>query len=300
MSPPFVWTPSGTGVLSEWLYGWAGWQSLGAQILAIVLLLVQGFLVNMIAINNRLPNEINLFPGVFYVLVSCLLPDFLYLSPVLIGNTFILIAIIELFATYKNPACADKIFNAGFWIGVASLFYFPFIFCIIFLIVGLGILRAFNTRERLMSLTGLFMPYLLAGMYYYAKDGFDVFWKIQVSDNLSFLSFGGIESGWNTYVNIALFALMLIYVLVDSNAYFAKRNIQVQKKIGILYWVMASALVGLFFQKNLSFEHLLMLAPSLGIFLAFTFTGMKRQWAESVHFLLVLGALALQFIPWQL
>lgn len=297
---PFKWSPSGEGILSELLYGWIGSQGIVAHLLAIFLLLVQGFLINSITIGNRMPKEVNLFPGVFYVLVSSALPDFLYLSPVLIGNTFVLIALNELFTTYKNQACADRIFNTGFWVGVASLFYFPFVFYFIMFNAGLNILRAFNIRERLMALCGLLIPYLIMGMYYFSNASFEVFWETQIVANLSFFSFGSGGSGFYNNLKIILFVMLIVFVLFNNNSYLTKRNIQAQKKISILYWVMISAFISIFFQKNIAFEHLLMLAPACGVFLAFTFTDMKRQWAESIHFLMVLGALALQFIPWQL
>ena len=297
---PFKWSPSGEGLLSGLLYQWIGSQTLLAHILAIVLLVAQGFLINAIVIGNRLSNEVNLFPGVFYVLTCCLLPDFLYLSPVLIGNTFILISLSQLFSIYKIASCADRIFNVGFWIGVASLFYAPFIFCFILMNAGLNILRAYNLKERLTAIVGMAMPFFLAGFYYFLVDGYSYFWENQFGKNFSFLSFGGDVSGWEGYVKILLFLILIIYVFINNSTYMAKRNIQAQKKISILYWVLTSCLFGAAFQKNLAFEHFISFAPALGVFLAFTFTNFKRQWAESIHFLIFLAALALQLIPWQL
>ncbi len=297
---PFKWSPSGEGVLSGLLYQWIGSQTLPAHILAILLLVAQGFLINSIVIGNRLSNEVNLFPGVFYVLTCCLLPDFLYLSPVLIGNTFILISIAQLFSTYKISSCADRIFNVGFWIGVASLFYVPFIFCFILMNAGLNILRAYNLKERLIVIIGLVMPFFLVGLYYFAMDDYGFFWENHFGKNFSFLSFGGDVSGWDGYIKILLFLVLIFYVVMNNRTYLAKRNIQAQKKISILYWVLISGLFGAAFQKNLAFEHLISFAPALGVFLAFTFTNLKRQWAESIHFLMFLTALALQLIPWQL
>lgn len=292
----FEWFASGEGLFSKIVYDGIGSQTIWAQIVSILLLLIQGFLVNSIVVGNRMSNEANLFPGVFYVLISSALPDFLYLSPVLIGNTFVLIALVELFSIYKVPSCADRIFNVGFWIGIAGLFYFPFLMFFIFVFAGLNILRAFNIRERLMAFVGLIMPYLLVALYFYATGRLEVFWEIHFTKNFGFFNFG--SGGVNVSVKLVLFALLLIYVIFENRSYFAKKNIQVQKKISILYWILISALIGAFFQNNLSFEHFLMLAPPLGIFLGFSFTNMKSQWAESIHFLLVIGALALQFVPW--
>jgi hypothetical protein len=297
---PFKWNPSGQGILSEWVYGWVGSQQLVSHVLAILLLLVQGFLVNVLTINHRLSNEITLFSGVFYVLVSCALPDFLYLSPVLIGNTFLLLALLDLFETYKNPACADKIFNAGFWIGLASLFYFPFLFFFIMLVAALNILRAFNVREQLMSLAGVLIPYLLVGLYFFWFNQFDVFLEKQFVRNMDFLDIGGLFSGGVQYLKLGIFVLLVIFALINNSFFLIKKNIQVQKKISILFWALAAAGVGLFFQKGLTFEHFLLFAAPMGIFLAFSFNQMKPHWAESIHLLMLVGVLALQFTSWLL
>lgn len=295
---PFQWIPSGQGVFAVEVYSFMGSQSMWAQILAIVLLLIQGFMVNLLSINNRLTNEVNLFPGVFYILSSCLVPDMLYLSPVLLGNTFMMIALLELFGTYKKNNCADKIFNAGFWIGIASLFYFSFAFYLILLMAGLNILRAFKIQERLMALIGLLVPYILVGFYFYWFDRFDEFWATQVSDNLGFFNLGIGQRNWASTVNILIFAALLIFTIGNNGLFLSKKNIQAQKKISILYWVLISAGIGAIFQNGLTFEHLMCFAPAFGVFLAISFTEMKNQWAESIHFLIVLGALAMQFIPW--
>jgi hypothetical protein len=297
---PFQWEPSGHGVLCDMLYSLVGSQSIVAHFVAMALLLAQGYLVNLISINYRLGSEINLFPGLFYVWVCCAIPDFLYLSPVLIGNTFFLIALYQIFDTYKNPACADKIFNAGLWLGVASLFYYPFVFLLIVLLAALSILRAFNLQELLMIMVGMFLPYFFTGLYYFWFDSFSYFWENQIGRNFGFFEFNLIPFTWDTWVKFALFVVVMAYVLANSNLYLAKKNIQVQKKINILYWVLIAAGLSVPFQVHITFEHLMMLAPALGVFLGLSFTSFKHQWAEALHFLMVVLVLALQFVPWQL
>jgi hypothetical protein len=297
---PFQWEPSGHGLLCELLYTWVGSQSFVAHGIAILLLMAQGYFINVISIDNRLSNEINLLPGLFYVWFCCAIPDFLYLSPVLLGNTFFLIALNEIFQTYKNPACADKIFNAGLWLGVASLFYFPFVFFLIVIVAGLSILRAFNLQEFLMSVVGMLLPYFFAGLYFFWINRFDLFYEEQINRNFDFLNFNQIPFNWDTWVKLAIFAVALLFVVINNGFYFAKKNIQVQKKINILYWVLVSAAISMPFQANVTFEHFLLLAPTLGIFLGLSFTSLKPQWAEAIHFLMVVLVLALQFVPWQL
>lgn len=297
---PFQWEPSGHGILCDVLYSFIGSQGFVAHIIAMVLLIAQGYIVNLIAINYRLSNEINLFPGLFYIWFCCAIPDFLYLSPVLIGNTFFLIALYQIFDTYKNPACADKIFNSGLWLGVASLFYFPFTFFFIVLLAALSILRAFNLQELLMIMVGMVLPYFFTGLYYFWFDSFSYFWEAQVSRNFGFFELSRVPLTWDTWVKLAMFVVAMVYVLANSNFYLAKKNIQVQKKINILYWVLIAAGLSVPFQVHVTFEHLMMLAPALGIFFGLSFTAFRPQWAEAIHFLMLVLVLALQFVPWQL
>ncbi len=297
---PFQWEPSGHGILCDVLYGLAGSQGILAHIIAIVLLMGQGYLVNLIAINYRLSNEINLFPGLFYIWFCCAIPDFLYLSPVLIGNTFFLIALYQIFDTYKNPACADKIFNSGLWLGVASLFYFPFTFFFIVLLAALSILRAFNIQELLMIIVGMLLPYFFVGLYYFWFNSFEHFWEIQVSRNFGFFEWASIPWALDTWVKLAMFVAAMIYVIANNNFYLAKKNIQVQKKINILYWVLIATGLSVPFQVQVTFEHLMMLAPALGIFLGLSFTAFRPQWAEAIHFLMLVLVMVLQYVPWLL
>jgi hypothetical protein len=297
---PFKWTPSGHGIFSEYTYYLVGSQELISQIIAFVLLLVQGFSINLLVINHRLSHENNLFPGVFLVLISCLIPDFLYLSPVLLGNTFFIFSMIELFSIYKNPACADRIFNAGLLVGIASLFYFPFLFFYIFLFAGLTILRAFNIREQLASLSGIFVVYFIAGFGFYWFNQLDFFWEIQFRKNFNFLSFMRDYYAFGEYMKLGVLLFLVLVAIFNSDAYMLKKNIQVQKKISILFWSIGVGVLSAFFQSSLTLEHWLLLAPPLSVFLALTFTSMKPQWAEALHFLLIFGAISVQLATWLL
>ncbi len=299
-SAPFEWLPSGHGVLSEAVYAWIGSQRVPSQLLAMLLLLVQAFMVNLIAAENRLAVEVNQFPGLFYILMTSLIPDFLYLSPVLLGNTFFLVALYEIYRTYKVTSCVDRIFNAGFWTGVAGMFYFPFLGFLLVLLAALVILRTLNLQEILVILTGGILPYFFGWTYFFLAGDTDYFLETQFWRNLGFFEYNIPLNSWDGYVKLGIFLSLILLVLLGSGSYLYRKNIQVQKKISILYWTLIATAVMIPFQENITFEHFLMLAPALGIFLALSFSRLSRQWAESIHFLVVLLVLAFQFVPWLL
>ena len=159
-----AWTPVAPGVLSAWVYQLLGGASgINAEITAILLLTAQASGINAIVLEHRLGEEQNLFPGLFYILISSMLPGMMHLSPALMGNTFLIIAMSELFRTYKNPHASGSIFNVGFWTAAASLFVPAYLVFLILGFVGLNSLRGLDLKERLMLLSGAVVPYGLAG-----------------------------------------------------------------------------------------------------------------------------------------
>ena len=166
------------------------------------------------------------------------------------------------------------------------------------MLAGLNVLRAFNIREFLISFIGVITPYLLLGLYFFWIDQAGLFGEHQFGRNINFLSFGVGEGSWQWLLKPGIFILSMLFALFNFNAYILKKNIQAQKKISLLYWALPIGIVSALFQTNLTYEHLMVFAPSLGIFLAFSFGAMKPQWAEAIHFLMIIGVLALQFGAW--
>ncbi|MBK7410278.1 MAG: hypothetical protein IPJ40_20805 [Saprospirales bacterium] len=105
-------------------HGIEGWSSIYLHVSSMLLVFFQAILIVVMVNGNRINNESNLLPGVFYCLFASMVPEFMYPSPVLMGNTFLLLALLELMGVYKIPIASGRLYNVGFWISVASLFYF--------------------------------------------------------------------------------------------------------------------------------------------------------------------------------
>ncbi len=294
---PSGWIPSGYGPLAEWVYNWIGYAGQAADLAAIALLLFQAFYLNFFIREYRLASEVSLFPGLFYILVSSMLPEFLHLSPLLMANTFFIIVIAEIFATFKKTDCADHIFNIGFWAAVGSLFYPSYLFLFVLGFVGLNILRAFKFRERLMMLAGLITPYILLSAYFIWKDEFWSFWLERMPGSFAFLDFKPAPL-WLAYRSLAIFAVLILVVLFSYRSYLYKQTIQVQRKVNILFWGLLLTVLSLFMQSDIEIGHLLVTAVPLGIMLSFNFIRMPNRMAEVIHLLILAIVFFLQFRGW--
>jgi len=287
-------TLSQPGIFSELVYQWISPYSIEGFLLATVLVFIQAVIINVVVGKNRIANEISLLPGMFYILLSSAFSDFLYLSPLILANTFYIIVLMELFSSYRKYSAAGAIFNIGLWAGVASLFYGSYLFLFILGMAGLGIIRSFKVKEQLMAISGLLTPYILAGTYFFLVDQFSEFWQKQISDNLGFLDLEG-TADLTFYIKIGLLLLLLLTFVFSYNNYTKKKNIQQQKYINVLFTGLLLSTLPFFFQANIRLDHLLILVPTGGILLSFNFQNARPQIAESIHLLLLIGLLVLQF-----
>ena len=77
---------------------------------------------------------------------------------------------------------------------------------------------------------------------------------------------------------------------------FSNPNIQVQKYINMVYWMMFISVISLLYQESITVGHLLIFATPLAIFLAFSLLKIKNVLvAELLHFTLLLIVLVLQY-----
>ncbi len=287
-------TLSQPGIFSEILYQWVSPNSIEGFILATILVFIQAVLINLLVGKNRIAKEISLLPGMFYVLLSSAFSDFLHLSPLILANTFYIIVLLELFSSYRKYSAAAAIFNIGLWAGVGSLFYSSYLFLFILGLASLGILRSFNLKEQLMAISGLITPYILAGTYFFLNDQFSDFWEKQVQNSFGFLDLQGTPD-LIFYIKMALLGLLLATLVLSYNNYTKKKNIQQQKYINVLFTGLLLSSLPFLFQANIHLDHLLILVPTAGILLSFNFQNARPPMAESIHLLLLIGLLVLQF-----
>ncbi|KAF2336447.1 DUF6427 family protein [Flavobacterium daemonense] len=94
-------------------------------------ILASFFLINFIAKKNGLSKD-NGYTIFFYLLFILFFPTIFNDSNVIYANFFVLLALRRLISLQSLKASKEKIFDASFWILVASLFQF---WCILFLIL---------------------------------------------------------------------------------------------------------------------------------------------------------------------
>jgi len=282
------------GLLSANLYNFVDPNSSLSQALAIVLVFMQAFLINIITARFRIARTVSLFPGLFYVLLTSFFPEFLYLSPVLLANTFIILALYEILGSYKQYYSNGRIYNAGLWVGLASLFYFSTLIFLAALFITFIIVRAFKLKEQLGMLLGFVSPFWLVAVYYYTKGQLPRFWDQAWNNNIGWFDLS-LSDLWIDYIQLGVFGLFILIAILSYRTYTYKVSIQAQKFIDVFFWFLAFTALTVLIQANIRLDHLLLLAVPLSFLIGMSFLYMNKRLAEALHFLLLAGIFLLQF-----
>ncbi|GAB3734635.1 hypothetical protein GCM10028816_35140 [Spirosoma lituiforme] len=127
-------------------------------------------------INNRdvYPDR-SFWPGLIYMLFLHLSFDCLTLSPVLMSTSFLLLAFGTLIKQMDRRGATDEVFEVGFYIGIAALFYLPSALFILWAILSLLFYTGATFRQYSLSLFGFLFPFAAIVLIYYLWDSLDDF-----------------------------------------------------------------------------------------------------------------------------
>jgi hypothetical protein len=150
------------------LHSLFGHAALPFAILSFVLLFSQATLLNSICNYHKILPRANYLPGMAYILVTSLLPEWSHFSAPLLVNSIIIWIWYRMIALYNSSSPVASIFNIGLFIGLATLLYIPAIAFLPLLFFALLIMRPFRIREWFVGFIGFTSPYyfLILALYF--------------------------------------------------------------------------------------------------------------------------------------
>lgn len=275
------------GILSDWIYESIGLEDTILVSIAFVIVLLQSIFIILFTNSHKLSGDRTLYAGVFYVLLASISTSFLGLTPALMGNTFLLLALSNFFDIYKNKEPGGKHFNAGFWLAIAALFYGSMFLFFFFGILAINLMRAFNIKEMLQMISGYLVPFIFLFTYYYAiGDVSESYWAYLIS------SFGIInirETPYLDLITLSILALLILATIFKYNVFVDKQSMKNRKNITLLFLFIIFAIGSASIQAGVGMEHFIILAIPLSILISIVFAKIsKRVWAETWHLLLFL------------
>ena len=264
--------------------------NLMAGIIAFILNLFIAFALNYSLIKNELAPTNSLIPALIYIVISAVSIRMMGPNPVLFSTLLLIIAFHNLLGIYSEEDAFNKVFNAGFFIGLASAFYFPAIFFFIFIWITFVVFRLQNWREWIIAFLGLITPYMFIFAWFFLIDEFMflLFSYQEYFTSISFFNFQG-DSNWGTYLIFAIIIIMMVVAIFRVIASLSEKTILIRKKIWAIMWFTLIALLIFLMSPHTEYYSLGLLTISLSAFIAIAFSYVKRLfWFEIAFGILVL------------
>lgn len=226
----------GGGQLYYWLTGLL--TPLWGTIIAYVLVLLEGFLLNGILYRHKMIVQSTLLPMLFYVIAMSLGVN--TLTPILLGSLMLLLAIDQLMLTTTLLSLPlDKVFAAAGSIALATLFCPPMAVFFLPLMASMFNYSLYSWRDWTMLLLGIMAPYIILETIFFLGD--QMFYR----NYLIIYSFTDIHltasGSWTEWVCGILFLLVLLMGLGAAFVNSQSRSINFKKNIStILLFLLGS------------------------------------------------------------
>lgn len=263
-------------------------------VLALLLLLLQAFFFNAFLAANHMITRIGSTGAFVYVLLFSSSPELNRLYPFLIASFFILAALRTLFLIYERESPYYYVFNAGFFVAIAALFYAPAAILFFWVIISLVIALHGSMRNFLIAFVGFLTPIYLLLSWFFLTD--------QLAERLAlyggkwinlFVDFSQISI--LQYVIGLVMLVLLIFALGPVLGNVTEKNLGLRKKINITHALSFFLLLMLLLQRDSLIFNSVLLLP-LAVYISFDFAyAHKLRWRNNLLLILVLLILVNQY-----
>jgi len=236
-------------------------------LVAFILLFSQAFILTRVINNQRMMNRATYLPGMTYMLITSLFPEWNYFSAPLIVNTILLFVLSGLLKIYNQQNTKGTLFNIGVALGVASFIFFPSVTFIIWLLLALLVMRPFLLNEWLLCIIGITTPFYFYAIYLFITGHWN--WH-QLWPNFSISLPSLRQSAWLAGSAFLLAVPFLTggYYVQDS---LRRMLIQVRKGWSLLLLFLFVAIFVPFVNNTNTFENWVMVTIPFAAFHACTY-----------------------------
>jgi hypothetical protein len=236
-------------------------------LVAFGFLFLQSLMLTQFINAQRMMNRSNYFPGMAYLLITSLLPEWNFFSAPMIVNTLLLFILAALFRIYNQENAKGSIFNIGLALGVAGFVFAPSLVFLVWVLLALMVMRPFRINEWILCLLGITTPFYFYAIYLFITDQWD--WAhLLPSFTIGFPAVR--QSAWLAGSVFLLTIPFLLggYYVQDS---LRRMLIQVRKGWSLLLLYLLVAVCVPFVNNSDNFENWVMAAVPFAAFHAATY-----------------------------
>jgi len=222
-------------------------------------------------------------PALFFILFSCSALSEQGLSPLICGLPFSLVAFRRSWNTSADNKTLSTHFDAGLLVGIASLFYLPFLFLLPAIWVGMAFMRTFRWREWLFPVLGIALVFMITRSIYFVVGS-----ELVIPDPWSATSDLNIQDiPWPHlifWIYSSLLLLWSLYWLVDIFRHGKVRRKNLMKAAAVAFVFLMALFVSSFFGTDVF--GLVILGIPASVLCTYLFHGLyeKKLWLANTLF----------------
>ncbi|OFY65512.1 MAG: hypothetical protein A3H98_00620 [Bacteroidetes bacterium RIFCSPLOWO2_02_FULL_36_8] len=274
----------------------SGRTVLSLRIIATILVLVQALLISIIIRKRKSFEKVGYLPSLIYVLLTSVSWEFNTLSPQLMGSTFLIISLNFIFNMPSEKNADYQIFYSGLCVGVATLFYFPYITFLALVWFSMALYRSDNLRELLLVVVGFICPVACISLYYFFNgcflDFISFFSPADVPQNYSF------KPSYQLIIfilGIPLLFFLILFNYLRRNFYNSTMHVKNCRQI-FLFWIFVSLISLLWIRKIYLIDFFILFVP-FSVLIAFGLSIFRNYWkAEGLFVILFLSIIAINVL----
>ncbi len=283
LNPPAMQTGHDYAPIYSLVYSALVGHPLLASLIALLLTIVEGFMLNLILFNRKMLGSSTLLPTLLYIITMSMVPSQMTLTPMVLGNLILLFALNQLMVDDDLSVTPDNIFTSSMLMAIATLCHTPLIMMLIPMVIIFTIHGLFNWRYWMMLLLGFLAPYIITATTYYLTDR--LYYVSYITRlNLTDIHLAINTASWPIWVcNILLVVSLLWFLLTSRNIAVERTQMYRKNNSVIASYVLGSTLA-------LLYSHILPANPEMfAIPVAFMgtitlFSAKKKFWAYNLFF----------------
>lgn len=263
-------------------------------ILYQTLLVLQALRINYLFKTLNLSVYENAVPGMCYILITALIPEWGHISGAFIVNSIVLGILPFLKRIHEKKSAEKVIFNISFALSIAVLLYAPLAPVVLSLLIGIALISSVKINQLLVYILGIATPIYILGCCLFLKDKFPLFDTYLPQWGWYKIKLGADKHWMIIYITLGILFLLGSFqgqMNVNRNPFFARK---VWTMIVIQLLLLLAAPFFIRFAGPESWE--LALLP-LSMIISNYFNYVKSKWILRISFWALI--LVILFNEWQ-
>ncbi len=276
-----------TSVVSH-LPGW------GVGCLVFLLIGSQAYHWNTVATNHEVLYKKSLLPLLLFIVYAASLPVFLSLNPVLPVISLTVIILDKLFKIYKNQNPLSLVFDAAFLSGICTLFWFPALLLIPFLLIAVVILKPINLRDIVVLMIGFCTPFILAFVCLFFFDKGPIGEILFPFSRLEFqLNPMEVMQKEGFFISMVIVTMILSVWRINRNFYKNATRVRIYQQT--VFLLLLFIIIGVWASgKDHGYGYYFMSIPFATLVPYYFLAGKKKWWSEIFFLIIILCLIASQ------